>query len=162
MIQMKYKDLLHPQLSPVLGKIANTPMNPARSYELNKLLSAIRTARKSCQEESTEILKNFVEFENGKPKFRADPPPEKPDSNYDGTPKCVFLKDYSLEHPEYLKAFDEFEEKIASLNFRPWSLEMLSGILLSAAELDLLGVLITDKPFLQAVTETYDGSAKTN
>lgn len=148
MIRITYKELLHPQLSMILGKVANTPMAPKQSYELNKLLSAIRAERKKLQDESTKILRTFVKFEGDRPKFKVDK---------DGAPtnQVEFIEPYSLEDITYNDTFRKFEENIAELGFRPWSLEMLSDIKLSAMELDLLGPLVTDKPFLQAVEEKY-------
>ena len=145
---MKYKDLLHPHLTNVLGKIANTQMAPKQSYEVNKLLSAIRSEITKTKEESTEILKNFVKFENGRPKFKNDA---------DGAPtnEVEFIEPFSAESSEYNDAFASFEKKEANIAFRPWSLEMLSDVKLSAMEVDMLGVLLTDKPFLQAVEQQY-------
>jgi hypothetical protein len=148
MIQMKYVDLLHPKLLQVLGKIANTPMAPAKSYELNKLLSAVRSERTKIQDESVAILKNFVQFENGQPA---------PVLDADGAPtnEVKFIEPFSATHPEYTGTFDAFEQKIAEVGFRPWSLEMLADVKLSAMEIDMLGSLITDKPYLQAVEASH-------
>lgn len=149
MIQMKYKDLLHPHLQRVLGKIANTPMAPQQSYELNKLLSAVRSEITKTREESTSILKNFVRFENGKPKFKEV-------EGEGATPEVEFIAPYSEVHPDYVNAFEQFEVKEAAINFRPWSLEMIKDVKLSAMEIDILGPLLTDKPFLQAVEQSYN------
>ena len=146
---MKYKDLLHPHLTNVLGKIANTQMAPAKSYEVNKLMSAIRAAITQTKDESAEILKNFVKYENGSFKRTVDA---------DGAPtnELEFIEPFSAESPEYHAAMDKFENQDASINFRPWSLEMLGDVKLSAMEIDMLGNLLTDKPFLQAVEEKYN------
>ena len=146
---MNYKDLLHPHLQNVLGKIANTQMSPAKSYEVNKLLSEIRKNINSVRKESSTVLENFVKFENGKPKFKVDA---------DGAPTndVEFIEPYGIDHPDYLGAFEKFEYKIAELAFRPWSLEMLGDVKLSAMEIDILGPLLTDKPFLQAVEDKYN------
>jgi hypothetical protein len=92
-------------------------------------------------------LKTFVKFENGKPKFK----------DVEGSDKTEveFLEPYHDAHPEYLAAFDAFDKKQAEVGFRPWSLEMLNDVKLSAAEIDVLGPLLTDKPFLQAVEQQY-------
>lgn len=150
MISMSYKELLHPRIQQVLGKVANAPMDPTQSYEVNKLLSAVRTTIEKTRAESTEILKNFVKFENGKPKFNIA----------DGTtqPEVEFIDPFNAEHPDYLSAFEEFEKKVSTIEFRPWSLQMLgqNGVKLSAMEIDLLGPLLTDKPYLSAVEEKYN------
>ncbi len=148
MIKITYKELLHPQLSMILGKVANTPMAPKQSYEVNKLLGAIRAKRKELQDESTKILRNFVVFEGDRPKFKLDK---------DGQPtnQVEFIEPYSLEDVTYNSTFSDFEEKVAEIAFRPWSLDMISEIKFSAMELDLLGPLVTDKPYLQAVEEKY-------
>ena len=144
MVTMKYKELLHPQLQMVLGKVANTQMNPTKSYEVNKLLSAVRKELERVREESTVILKNFVKYENGRPKMAVDK---------DGAPTndVEFIEPYSINHPDYNGAFETFEKKTANIDFRPWSLDMLADVKLSAMEIDILGPLLTDKPFLQAV-----------
>lgn len=149
MTEMKYKDLMHPRLQQVLGKIANTQMAPKQSYELNKMMSAIRTEIDKTRKESTEILKNFVVFDGDKPKLKVDP---------EGAPlnEVEFIDPFTAEHPDYLKAFEAFEDKVAKIGFRPWSLDMLQDVKLSAMEIDLLGPLLTDKPFLEAVKGQYD------
>jgi hypothetical protein len=151
MIQMKYKDLLHPRLQPVLGKVANTPMDPTQSYEVNKLLAKIREEIAKTRKESSELLKNFVKFDGDKPAFKES-------ENEDKMPEVEFIAPYSAVHPDYVKAFEDFEQKDAKIDFRPWSLQMLAqnGVKLSAMEIDLLGPLLTDKPFLQAVEEKYN------
>lgn len=148
MIKMSYKELLHPQLGMVLGKIANTPMAPKQSYELQKLMAAIRVEEKLARDESTKLLRNFVKFEGDRPKRKLDK---------DGQPmsEVEFIEPYSVEHEEYNATFEKFEKNIAEIKFRPWSLEMLSDVKISAAEFGLLGPLVTDKPFLQAVNEQY-------
>lgn len=148
MIEMKYAELMHPRLQQVLGKIANTQLSPKQSYELNKMMSAVRTEITKTREESSVILKNFVVFDGDKPKLKVDA---------EGEPmnEVVFIEPFSMEHPEYLKAFKDFDNKVAKINFRPWSVEMLSEIKLSAMEVDVLGPLLTDKPFLEAVKENY-------
>jgi methyl coenzyme M reductase subunit C-like uncharacterized protein (methanogenesis marker protein 7) len=148
MTEMKYKDLLHPLLQQVLGKIANTQMAPKQSYEVNKLMSAVREQMTKTREESTKILKNFVVFDGDKPKLKVDDKGELMN-------EVVFIDPFTAEHPDYLKAFEEFEDKMVKINFRPWSLEMLSDIKLSAMEIDILGPLLTDKPFLEAVKGQY-------
>ncbi len=150
MIQMKYKDLLHPRIQQVLGKVANTQMDPTQSYEVNRLLSAIRKTIEATRAESTEILKNFVKFENGKPKFK--------DAEEGTQPQIEFIDPFNQEHPDYLAAFEAFEKKESHIEFRPWSLQMLAanGVKLSAMEIDLLGPLLTDKPYLSAVEEKYN------
>jgi len=91
-----------------------------------------------------------VKFENGKPKFKIE--------DGETTPQIEFIDPFNQEHPDYLAAFEEFEKKVSTIEFRPWSLQMLSenGVKLSAMEVDLLGPLLTDKPFLQAVEEKYN------
>lgn len=149
MIEMKYSELMHPRLQQVLGKIANTQMAPKQSYEINKLMAAVREEITKTREESSTILKNFVVFDGDKPKLKVDD---------EGAPmnEVVFIDPFSPEHPDYLKAFEAFEDKIANINFRPWALEMISGVTLSAMEIDVLGPLLTDKPFLEAVKGQYD------
>jgi hypothetical protein len=149
MTEIKYKDLLHPKLQQVLGKIANAQMAPKQSYEVNKLMSAVREAITTTRDESGKILKNFVVFEGDKPKLKLDE-----EGNQTG--EVVFIDPFSVEHPDYLKAFKDFEGKVAKINFRPWSLEMISGVTLSAMEVDILGPLLTEKPFLEAVKAQYD------
>ncbi len=148
MIQMKYRDLLHPNLQQILGKVANTQMAPAKSYEINKLLSAVRAEIKKTREESGAILKTFVKFEGDKPKFKVG-------EDGESLGEVEFIEPFHVTHPDYLGAFQEFEKKDAQIAFRPWSLEMISDCKLSAAEIDVLGPLLTDKPFLQAVSENY-------
>lgn len=150
MIQMKYKDLLHPQLQMILGKIANTQMAPAKSYEVNKLLAAIREEIKKTREESAQTLRTFVKFDGDKPALKKD---EKGEHIYNaqGHPEVEFIDQFSVEHPDYLSAFEQFEKKFTSIDFRPWSLDMLTDCKLSPAEIDVLGPLLTNKPYLQAV-----------
>lgn len=149
MTEMKYKDLLHPRLQQVLGKIANTQMAPKQSYEVNKLMAAVRSEIQKTRDESATILRNFVVFDGDKPKLKVDE---------EGVPmnEVVFIDPFTAEHPDYLKAFEVFEDKVATINFRPWSLEMISNVSLSAMEIDILGPLLTDKPFLEAVKGQYD------
>jgi hypothetical protein len=71
-------------------------------------------------------------------------------------PRVEFLEPYSATHPEYLAAVEKFDEKDAGIKFRPLSLEMLADVKLSAAEIDVLGPILTEKPFLQAVAQKYD------
>lgn len=89
-----------------------------------------------------------MKFEGDKPKFK--------ESSEEGLkPEIEFIEPFSVDHPEYLSTLEKFEEKDAEINFRPWSLEMLQDVKLSAAEIDVLGPLLTDKPFLQAVEQKY-------
>ncbi len=158
MIQMKYKDLLHPQLQRVLGKIANAPMDPTQSYEVNKLLAAIRKEITRTREESGKTLQTFVKFENGKPKFKTDEKGEFVFNPQTQAPEVEFIEPYNPEHPDYVAAFNEFDTKESAIEFRPWSLEMLknNGVKLSAAEIDVLGPLLTNQPYLQAVENKYN------
>jgi hypothetical protein len=88
-----------------------------------------------------------VKFEDGSPKFIFEEGKK---------PKVEFMEPYSETHPEYLAAVEKFDEKDAGVKFRPLSIEMLADVKLSAAEIDVLGPIVTDKPFLSAVQEKYD------
>ena len=110
MINISYKELLHPRIQQVLGKVANTQMDPTQSYEVNKLLAAIRKTIESTRAESTEILKNFVKFENGKPKFK--------DAEEGAQPQVEFIDPFNPEHPDYLAAFEAFEKKESQIYAR--------------------------------------------
>jgi hypothetical protein len=89
-----------------------------------------------------------VKFENGKPKFKIE----------DGgvTPEVEFIDPFNEHHPDYVAAFDAFEKKEAQIEFRPWSLDLLTDVKLTAMEIDLLGPLLTDAPYLQAVESKYN------
>ena len=158
MIQMKFKDLLHPRLQQILGKVANTPMDPKQSYEVNKLLGVIRETVRKNREENTQKLRTFLKFDGDKPAFKRDEKGEVVVNEETGQPEFEFLAPYSYDHPDYIASYKEFEVSEASLDFRPWSLDMLSqnGVKLSPAEIDVLGGLITTKPYLQAVEEKYN------
>jgi hypothetical protein len=158
MISMRYKDLLHPRIQQVLGKVSNTPMDPTQSYEVNKLLAAIRKEITRTREESAKTLKTFVKFENEKPVFKKDAEGEFVLNPATQQPEVEFIEPYNHEHPDYVAAFEAFDTKETSIEFRPWSLQMLrdNGVKLSPAEIDVLGPLLTDKPFLSAVEDKYN------
>lgn len=99
-----------------------------------------------------------MKFENDKPKFKVDEKGEFVFNPQTQQPEVEFIEPYTESHPEYLAAFNAFDKQQAAIEFRPWSLQMLrdNGVKLSPAEIDVLGPLVTDKPYLQAVEEKYN------
>jgi len=142
MVKMTIAELSAPGLGAVLGKLSQAPLNDVKKiYRFKKLADSYNKAMNVVREEyKTLVVKVFGEFD------------EKGNVLPDQKPWGFKLKDES-QQAEFDKANDEFHKREISMERDPLALNELTGVTLSAADLNNLGKLLVDPEDNQAAMD---------